>query len=74
MPRSRHRLADFEARSVQTIAACSLGLAGMSSLQAHPAHRMSANVPGLSTTPFSTESGGARSVPQNSTTTRSGRS
>lgn len=41
MARSRQRLADFEARSVQLIAACTLGLAGMSALQATPAHRTS---------------------------------
>jgi len=49
MPRSRKRLADFEARSVQLIAACTLGLAGMSALQATPVHRTSgASAPSLS--------------------------
>ncbi|MGE0099962.1 MAG: hypothetical protein AB7S86_16605 [Hydrogenophaga sp.] len=32
MSRSRQRIADFEARSVQLIAACTLGLAGVASL------------------------------------------
>lgn len=36
MTQRRQRLADFEARSVQLIAACTLGLAGMAS--APPAH------------------------------------
>lgn len=50
MARSRQRLADFEARSVQLIAACTLGLAGMSALQATPIHRTSgASTPALST-------------------------
>ncbi len=59
MSRSRQRLADFEARSVQIIAACTLGLAGMSALQATPAPRtsgalsaaMSAPAPGSTATP-----------------------
>ena len=36
MTQRRQRLADFEARSVQLIAACTLGLAGMASVP--PAH------------------------------------
>ncbi len=32
MPRSRVRLVDFETRSVQLIAACTLGLAGLANL------------------------------------------
>jgi hypothetical protein len=36
MTQRRQRLADFEARSVQLIAACTLGLAGMAS--APPTH------------------------------------
>ena len=49
MTQSRQRLADFEARSVQIIAACTLGLAGMSALQTAPTHRASgASAPTLS--------------------------
>jgi hypothetical protein len=36
MTQRRQRIADFEARSVQLIAACTLGLAGMASVP--PAH------------------------------------
>jgi hypothetical protein len=36
MTQRRQRLADFEARSVQLLAACTLGLAGMASVP--PAH------------------------------------
>jgi hypothetical protein len=36
MTQRRQRLADFEARSVQLIAACTLGLAGMANVP--PAH------------------------------------
>lgn len=36
MTQRRQRLADFEARSVQLLAACTLGLAGMASMP--PAH------------------------------------
>lgn len=36
MAQRRQRLADFEARSVQLLAACTLGLAGMASVP--PAH------------------------------------
>src|SRR3990167_6938593 len=40
MSRSRsQRIADFEARSVQLIAACTLGLAGMASAQVAPPSR-----------------------------------
>ena len=45
MTQPRQRLADFEARSVQLIAACTLGLAGMASVP--PAHATRAT--GLST-------------------------
>lgn len=76
MARSRQRLADFEARSVQLIAACTLGLAGMSALQATPAHRASgASTPIQSTATASVLPANMRSVPTNSTTptTRTGR-
>ena len=74
MARSRQRLADFEARSVQLIAACTLGLAGMSALQATPAHRASgAATPTLSTASTSVLPASTRSVPTNATTTRRGR-
>ena len=43
MSRSRsQRIADFEARSVQLIAACTLGLAGMASAQIAPPSRQMA--------------------------------
>ena len=45
MTQRRQRLADFEARSVQLIAACTLGLAGMAS--APPSH--AARITGQST-------------------------
>lgn len=76
MARSRQRLADFEARSVQLIAACTLGLAGMSALQATPFHRASgASTPIQSTTTASVLPANTRSVPTNPTTaaSRSGR-
>jgi len=50
MPRSRKRLADFEARSVQLIAACTLGLAGMSAAHTPTTHRVGAHTPAQSTT------------------------
>jgi hypothetical protein len=40
MPRSRQRLADFEARSVQLIAACTLGLAGVAAVHGTPSARV----------------------------------
>jgi hypothetical protein len=49
MSRSRHRLADFEARSVQIIAACTLGLASMSAVHASTSHRVGAHTPTQST-------------------------
>ena len=74
MARSRQRLADFEARSVQLIAACTLGLAGMSALQATPAHRASgASAPTVSTASTSVLPASTRSVPTNSTTRTGGR-
>jgi hypothetical protein len=61
MARSRQRLADFEARSVQIIAACTLGLAGMSALQATPAYRAS----GASTPTLTSQAPATSTSPRN---------
>lgn len=47
MTQRRQRLADFEARSVQLIAACTLGLAGMASVPPSHAARITGQATSL---------------------------
>ena len=47
MTQRRQRLADFEARSVQLIAACTLGLAGMASVPPGHAARITGQATSL---------------------------
>ncbi|MDM7942713.1 MAG: hypothetical protein QUV35_08795 [Hydrogenophaga sp.] len=47
MKQRRQRLADFEARSVQLIAACTLGLAGMASVPPGQAARITGQATSL---------------------------
>lgn len=49
MTRQRNRLADFEARSVKLMAACTLGLAGLANAQTAPAPAANGNRASLST-------------------------
>jgi|GEM_PF-4497016 len=51
MSRSRQKLADFEARSVQLIAACTLGLAGVAALPNATLARITGPSSTLSTAP-----------------------
>ena len=64
MTQRRQRLADFEARSVQLIAACTLGLAGMASVPPSHAARITGQASSL------TGAAGNASTPGN---TRAGR-
>ena len=50
MTQRRQRLADFEARSVQLIAACTLGLAGMASVPPSHAARITGQATSLTGT------------------------
>ncbi len=65
MPQRRQRLADFEARSVQLIAACTLGLAGLAGLASvPPAHaaRITGQTTSLTGTSGNTSSPGHNRV------------
>ncbi|MDO8906275.1 hypothetical protein [Hydrogenophaga sp.] len=73
MARSRQRLADFEARSVQIIAAFTLGLAGMSTAPTSPVNRVGAHPHTLNTSAAAALHSNTRTVPLNTTTRRSGR-
>ena len=61
MARSRQRISDFEARSVQIIAAFTLSLAGMSALQSTGAQRPSNASPST----LSTQAPAALAHPRN---------
>ncbi len=62
MTQRRQRLADFEARSVQLIAACTLGLAGMASVPPTHAARVNGQAASLTgTTGLPTLTGSTRS-------------
>eukprot|EP01041_Mallomonas_annulata_P026248 gene26248-47506_t len=58
MPQRRQRLADFEARSVQLIAACTLGLAGLASVPPAHAARVTGQTTSLTGTSGNTTSPG----------------
>jgi hypothetical protein len=61
MTQRRQRLADFEARSVQLIAACTLSLAGMASVPPSHAARITGQATSLmGTTGHTTSSGHTR--------------
>ncbi|MDZ4100509.1 MAG: hypothetical protein U1E12_02400 [Hydrogenophaga sp.] len=61
MTQRRQRLADFEARSVQLIAACTLGLAGMASAPISHAARITGHATSLTgTTGHPNATGNAR--------------
>lgn len=61
MTQRRQRLADFEARSVQLIAACTLGLAGMASVPPSHAARITGQATSLTgTTGHATSTGHTR--------------
>jgi hypothetical protein len=61
MTQRRQRLADFEARSVQLLAACTLGLAGMASVPPSHAARITGQATSLTgTTGHTASSGHAR--------------
>lgn len=62
MAQCRQRLADFEARSVQLLAACTLGLAGMASVPAAHAVRITGQATSLSGSSGNTTSHGATRV------------
>jgi len=62
MPQRRQRLADFEARSVQLIAACTLGLAGLASVQPAHAARVTGQTTSLTGTSGNTTSPGLNQV------------
>ncbi|MDO8888451.1 MAG: hypothetical protein Q8M80_11650 [Hydrogenophaga sp.] len=62
MTQRRQRLADFEARSVQLIAACTLGLAGMASVPPTHAARITGQATSLTgATGHTTFTGNTRS-------------
>lgn len=66
MKQRRQRLADFEARSVQLIAACTLGLAGLASVPPSQAARITGqatSLTGASGHPAGTGNTGATSAP-----------
>lgn len=73
MPRSRQRLADFEARSVQIIAACTLGLAGMSTVHTSMTHRAGAQTPAQSATTVPALPSTTRLAPWSTTNNRTDR-
>jgi hypothetical protein len=58
MTQRRQRLTDFEARSVQLLAACTLGLAGMASVPPAHAARITGQVTSLTGTTGHTSSTG----------------
>ncbi len=58
MTQRRQRLADFEARSVQLIAACTLGLAGMANAPPAQAARVTGQATSLTGTAGNTTSNG----------------
>ena len=58
MKHRRQRLADFEARSVQLIAACTLGLAGMASVPPSHAARITGQATSLTGTNGHTDTTG----------------
>jgi hypothetical protein len=61
MTQRRQRLADFEARSVQLLAACTLGLAGMASVPPAHAARITGQATSLTgTTSHTTTTGHTR--------------
>ncbi len=62
MPQRRQRLADFEARSVQLIAACTLGLAGLASVPPAHAARVTGQTTSLTGTSGNTTSPGLNPV------------
>lgn len=73
MSRSRQRLANFEARSVQIIAACTLGLAGMSAVHASASQRVGAHTPTQSSPTTPALPSPARSVPSGAASSGSDR-
>ena len=62
MTQGRQRLADFEARSVQLLAACTLGLAGMASVPPVHASRTTGQATSLTGPSGSTTSHGSTRV------------
>jgi hypothetical protein len=62
MPQRRQRLADFEARSVQLVAACTLGLAGLASVPPAHAARVTGQTTSLTGTSGNTTSPGLNPV------------
>ena len=62
MTQRRQRLADFEARSVQLIAACTLGLAGLASVPPAHAARVTGQTTSLTGTSGNTTSPGHNPV------------
>jgi hypothetical protein len=62
MTQRQQRLADFEARSVHLLAACTLGLAGMASVPPAQAARITGQATGLTGASGSTTSHGPTGV------------